>query len=155
MQFLKPVRHGDCAPHTEADSLLPVSMRSMTSRLPVDYSQLVVLPEKAYVLACANVKPAHATAQVQFTVPKCIITEKMMKDVWDTLVDSFKRLANKKTAMVYALIGDLDYFYTEFGFPRHNSPKPCPWCHCNQSPVCNKLVCFFSLWLDLLHASAL
>ena len=97
----------------------------------------------------------HASDQVLFTVPKCIITVKMMKDVWDTLVDSFKRLANKKIAMVYALIGDLDYFYTEFGFPRHNSPNPCPWCHCNQSPVCNKLVCFFSLWLDLLHASAL
>ena len=34
-------RHGDAAPHTETDSLLTVSMRSMTSKLPVNQSQLV------------------------------------------------------------------------------------------------------------------
>ena len=124
--------HGDAAPHTEMDGLMVVSMRSICSSMPVNLSQMVLL-----------------------VAPKYMITPEMWVDVWDVLTWSLEAMALGtmplagpkgtplpqhdvvgkpfKRAMIYAVTGDLEFFYTEFNFPRHNAMNPCPWCSCNQS----------------------
>ena len=125
--------HGDAAPHTEMDGLMVLSMRSICTSLPVDSSQLLLL-----------------------AIPKTIITEEMWEEVWDALVWSFEAMAQGKMpvsgpkggslplwlqnqkgkqmpkGMVYAITGDLEFYYSEFGLPRPNQEHPCAWCRCNQ-----------------------
>jgi hypothetical protein len=129
--------HGDAAPHSEVDSLLVISMRSICTTLPVAVSQL---------LLC--------------TIPKYCVTQQMMTDVWDALCWSLQALALGKhpeaspgkctlppsmkarigkplqAAVIYAITGDLEYFYTEFGWPRPNVAFPCPFCRCQQCLGC-------------------
>lgn len=100
---------GDAAPHSEVDSLLTVSMRSMCSTVSVGHSQFVL-----------------------FTVPKSIITKKMMEDIWKVIVGSLTTLAKQKKGIVYSITGDLEFYYTEYGFPRFNVANPCPFCECDQ-----------------------
>ena len=122
--------HGDAAPHTEIDGLMVLSMRSICSKLPVHLSQLLLL-----------------------VAPKSIITPEMWTAIWDVLAWSFEALAQGKMpgqdmrglplqekgelprGMVFAITGDLEFFYQEFKFPRPNTAKPCPWCKCNQSNI--------------------
>ncbi|CAJ1345031.1 unnamed protein product [Effrenium voratum] len=42
-------------------------------------------------------------------------------------------LANGYRAVLWAIIGDLDYLAAVFGFPRHNAAKPCALCNCSTS----------------------
>ena len=122
-----------CSPHTEMDGLMVLSMRSICTSLPVDSSQLLLL-----------------------AIPKTIITEEMWEEVWDALVWSFEAMAQGKMpvsgpqggslplwlqnqkgkqmpkGMVYAITGDLEFYYSEFGLPRPNQEHPCAWCRCNQ-----------------------
>lgn len=83
--------------------------------------------------------------QVLFTVPRCIVTEKLMADLWAAIVQSFQKMATNRTGTVFAIIGDLDWFYSEFGFPRHNQANPCPWCYANQM-LCVQYACFVMLF---------
>lgn len=79
-------------------------------------------------------KALAAMMQVLFSLPKAILTKQLLKDVWQRIVDSFKNMARSRTGMVFSLIGDLDFYYGEFNWPRHNVPNPCPFCHANQRP---------------------
>ena len=130
--------HGDGAPHSEIDSLLCFSMRSMLTQVSIAESQLLL-----------------------FACPKACLEKKTVADVMKTLSWSFKALATgkfpsknpwgngldkqrqamagkpilqnhpKKRCMLFGLIGDLDWYAEEFGMPRAMSDHPCGFCNCD------------------------
>ena len=126
--------HGDAAPHSECDGLMVLSLRSILCELPVHMSQMLLV-----------------------AAPKAMITPEMWADVWDVLHWSLEAMAwgrmpkkgvnGKKLppdllaeagktfqrGMVFCITGDLEWYYQEFDFPRHNQPNPCGWCRANQS----------------------
>ena len=61
--------HGDAAPHTETDSLLVVSLRSLTTKLSVSESQL--LP---------------------FALPKSMISKETLQPIWKILCWSLEAM---------------------------------------------------------------
>ena len=153
--------HGDAAPHTEIDSLMVVSIRSMTTEKSVGYTQLLLA-----------------------VLPKLAKTKTTWDPIWKTLCWSLEslatglypsrdpeghelqgdraRLAGQRLpkGVVYSITGDLEWFYEEFGFPRHNKDKPCPWCEADMHLDCKTdyflLRCLWGLQLhDLMHQSKL
>ena len=138
--------HGDGAPHTETDSLVVVSMRSILATLSVQMSQLLLL-----------------------AMPKACMVDGSMQNVWKTLVWSFTALAEgvhpskdadgrqyanmeNRTAeqeqrhllagqplggtvrvrgVLMVLSGDIEWFCQQFNFPYAMSNSPCAFCKCD------------------------
>ena len=65
--------HGDAAPHTEVDSLLVISMRSLTSGLPVSECQLLL-----------------------FALPKSMLTKETLAPIWKTISWSLEAMTKGK-----------------------------------------------------------
>ena len=61
--------HGDAAPHTETDSLLVVSLRSLTTKLSVSESQLLL-----------------------FALPKSMISKETLQPIWKILCRSLEAM---------------------------------------------------------------
>ena len=100
--------HGDGAPFTEVDSLKVVSVRCPLSSLDVEHSQLMLA-----------------------AVPKQATVTTTWAPLWQALADSFEILAQgKKTrrGIVLSIVGDLEFFCQEFGFPTVMSNQCCPFC---------------------------
>ena len=102
------VLHGDGVPHTEEDSVVVVSMRSMLTKRSVSESQLLLT-----------------------AVSKNASVSQTWKDIWEVLAASFKKLQDQGLAFIYAVTGDLEWYAQEFQFPRAMSDSPCPYCRCD------------------------
>ena len=100
--------HGDGAPFTEVDSLKVVSMRCPLSSLDVEHSQLMLA-----------------------AVPKQATVTTTWAPLWQALADSFEILAqgkNTRRGIALSIVGDLEFFCQEFGFPTAMSNQCCPFC---------------------------
>ncbi|CAE7206774.1 unnamed protein product [Symbiodinium sp. CCMP2592] len=51
--------------------------------------------------------------------------------LWDKICESLTLLASRHKAVVMALVGDLEFFSQEFGWPTANSNNLCPYCKCD------------------------
>lgn len=137
--------HGDGVPHTEPDSLNVLSMRSMTTTLPISHSQLLIS-----------------------AIPKACIVPETMDRVWKIISWSLVAMLkgrfpaldpdgipfspeSKEAAMaglplvkgsgkrgfIYAITGDFEWFSQEFGFPRAMADNPCPYCKSDMPHNCD------------------
>lgn len=135
--------HGDGAPHTETDSLLVLSMRSILSEQNVSLSQFLLM-----------------------ALPKSCMVASSLDRVWQMLVWSFNALAMgvhpdkdvdgrsystmpcksaeeerrfllagkplggsmKIRCIIMVVAGDIEWFCSQFGFPYAMANNPCPYC---------------------------
>lgn len=129
--------HGDGAPHSEIDSLLCLSMRSMLTQLSIAESQLLLFASPKACLARETLADVMKTLSWSF---KALNHGKFpSKDPWGHPLDQQRQamagkpiLHNhpKKRCVLFGLIGDLEWFAEEFGMPRAID-HPCGFCACD------------------------
>ena len=107
-------------------------LRGLASPFSKKVEESVNWQKQQESLYAGGLESPRSNDEVLFSLPKAILTKQLLKDVWQRIVDSFKNMARSRTGMVFSLIGDLDFYYGEFKWPRHNVPNPCPFCHANQ-----------------------
>ena len=60
-------------------------------------------------LYAGGLESPRGNDEVLFSLPKAILTQQLLKDVWQRIVDSFTNMARSRNGMVFSAIGDLDF----------------------------------------------
>lgn len=141
--------HGDGAPHTEVDSLVVFSMRSILTDYAVSMSQFLLwaMPksamhpsslQKVWELMCwsfnalaEGVHPvADASGRLYADIPNRSPDEEMRHKLAGQNIGGGSL---KVRCIIMVISGDIEWFCSQFNFPYAMSNTPCPYCKCDNN----------------------
>jgi len=139
--------HGDAAPHTENDSVLAFSMRSILATNSVQLSQLLLFLMAKSTIVDGSLEPVWKEMVWSFTAlttgvhPDRDSAGRRYATMTDRTPEQEKRhrLAGnwlapghkKVKAVVMVFAADIEFFCQQFGFPYAMENHPCPYCRCD------------------------
>jgi hypothetical protein len=139
--------HGDGAPHTEVDSLVVFSMRSILTDYAVSMSQFLLWAMPKSAMHTTSLQPVwdlvcwSFNALAEGTQPVADVSGRMYKDILNRTPEEEMRyqLAGqnigggslKIRCIIMVISGDIEWFCSQFNFPYAMSNAPCPYCKCD------------------------